>query len=78
MSVEGWLILAAIFIAVGAVSFIWGEKELPVRTGIVTKIVFPKWGSRYKGKLTAFGIRHSAFGFWLAALLLVWEVRPWH
>ena len=71
MSVEGRLILAAILVAAGAVSFIWGDKELPVRTGIVTKVVFPKWGSRYKGKL-------MAFGFWLAAFLLVWEVRPWH
>lgn len=71
MSIEGKLLLAVILLAVGIVSFFYGDKELPDRTGVVTRVVFPDWGRAYKGKLIGVGL-------WLAALLLFVEVtRAW-
>lgn len=68
MSIEGKLVLAALLLVAGAISFFFGDRELPVRTGIVTKVVFPAFGRGYKGKLIGAGL-------WFVAGSLLWGVR---
>jgi hypothetical protein len=67
MSPEGKLVLAVICTVVGVVSFFFGDKKLKVRSGVVTKVVFPESVQPYKGKL-------MGVGFGLMAVILLWQV----
>lgn len=64
MSNEAKLIFAVILLAIGALSFFYGDRDMKVRAGAISKFVFPRQARPYRGKI--FGI-----GLCLIALLLL-------
>jgi len=71
MSPEVKLTLAVICAVVGVVSFVFGDRELKVRSGLITRLVFPHAAHPYKGKLIGAGLC-------VAALILLWQSgKPW-
>ena len=67
MSSEGKLVLAIICLVAGVAVFLFGDKELKVKSGVVTQVLFPRREHPVKGKLIGAGLL-------VIAMLLCWQV----
>ena len=66
MSAEGKLVLALICLVAGVVAFAFGGKELKLKYGVITKVLFPAIVHPIEGKLMGVGL-------WVVALPLCWQ-----